>query len=78
MTLVKSSLVHKLRLVSSFPDTGFPFVSRTGKTNDFTKIKGWRGKLHGASRNEGKKKKVSLRISNTRPFSSPSIGLEIW
>nr|KAF6501387.1 MAX dimerization protein MGA [Molossus molossus] len=37
------------------PDAGFPFVSRTGKTNDFTKIKGWRGKFHGASasRNEG-------------------------
>ncbi|XP_074853148.1 MAX gene-associated protein isoform X7 [Carettochelys insculpta] len=33
-------------------DAGFPFVSRTGKTNDFTKIKGWRGKFHGASRNE--------------------------
>ncbi|XP_032712667.1 MAX gene-associated protein isoform X9 [Lontra canadensis] len=37
------------------PDAGFPFVSRTGKTNDFTKIKGWRGKLHSASasRSEG-------------------------
>ncbi|KAM5337630.1 MAX gene-associated protein isoform 12-T19 [Glossophaga mutica] len=37
------------------PDAGFSFVSRTGKTNDFTKIKGWRGKFHGASasRNEG-------------------------
>ncbi|XP_070653412.1 MAX gene-associated protein isoform X6 [Bos indicus] len=37
------------------PDAGFPFVSRTGKTNDFTKIKGWRGKFHSASasRNEG-------------------------
>ncbi|XP_066199840.1 MAX gene-associated protein isoform X7 [Saccopteryx leptura] len=37
------------------PDAGFPFVSRTGKTNDFTKIKGWRGKFHGASasKNEG-------------------------
>uniref|UniRef100_A0A8C6D3I1 MAX gene-associated protein n=1 Tax=Moschus moschiferus TaxID=68415 RepID=A0A8C6D3I1_MOSMO len=37
------------------PDGGFPFVSRTGKTNDFTKIKGWRGKFHSASasRNEG-------------------------
>uniref|UniRef100_A0A2K5YPH5 MAX gene-associated protein n=1 Tax=Mandrillus leucophaeus TaxID=9568 RepID=A0A2K5YPH5_MANLE len=36
------------------PDAGFPFVSRTGKTNDFTKIKGWRGKFHSASasRNE--------------------------
>lgn len=37
------------------PDAGFPFVSRTGKTNDFTKIKGWRGKFQNASasRNEG-------------------------
>ncbi|XP_040082791.1 MAX gene-associated protein isoform X3 [Oryx dammah] len=37
------------------PDAGFPFVSRTGKTNDFTKIKGWRGKFHSASasRNDG-------------------------
>ncbi|XP_077620745.1 MAX gene-associated protein isoform X4 [Crocuta crocuta] len=37
------------------PEAGFPFVSRTGKTNDFTKIKGWRGKFHSASasRNEG-------------------------
>ncbi|XP_053521740.1 MAX gene-associated protein isoform X9 [Artibeus jamaicensis] len=37
------------------PDAGFSFVSRTGKTNDFTKIKGWRGKFHSASasRNEG-------------------------
>ncbi|XP_044085638.1 MAX gene-associated protein isoform X4 [Neovison vison] len=37
------------------PDAGFPFVSRTGKTNDFTKIKGWRGKFHSASasRSEG-------------------------
>lgn len=67
-TLVKSSLAHKLRLVSSFPDTGFPFVSRTGKTNDFTKIKGWRGKLHGASRNEGKKKKKEDQSSNSFDF----------
>nr|XP_055172660.1 MAX gene-associated protein isoform X3 [Nyctereutes procyonoides] len=39
----------------SSPDAGFPFVSRTGKTNDFTKIKGWRGKFHSASasRSEG-------------------------
>ncbi|XP_057162238.1 MAX gene-associated protein isoform X9 [Ursus arctos] len=37
------------------PDAGFSFVSRTGKTNDFTKIKGWRGKFHSASasRSEG-------------------------
>ncbi|XP_020649385.3 MAX gene-associated protein isoform X1 [Pogona vitticeps] len=34
-------------------DAGLPFVSRTGKTNDFTKIKGWQGKLHNSSKNEG-------------------------
>ncbi|KAJ7344813.1 hypothetical protein JRQ81_000763 [Phrynocephalus forsythii] len=33
-------------------DAGLPFISRTGKTNDFTKIKGWQGKLH-SSKNEG-------------------------
>ncbi|XP_062973752.1 MAX gene-associated protein-like [Elgaria multicarinata webbii] len=38
---------------SSSTDSGLPFVSRTGKTNDFTKIKGWRGKLHTSSKNEG-------------------------
>ncbi|XP_069494899.1 MAX gene-associated protein [Ambystoma mexicanum] len=27
------------------PDTEHPFISRTGKTNDFTKIKGWRDKF---------------------------------
>ncbi|XP_042322595.1 MAX gene-associated protein isoform X2 [Sceloporus undulatus] len=42
-----------LRGSSSSADTGVPFVSRTGKTNDFTKIKGWREKLHSSSKNEG-------------------------
>ncbi|XP_019374599.1 PREDICTED: MAX gene-associated protein isoform X6 [Gavialis gangeticus] len=45
----------------SSPDGAFPFVSRTGKTNDFTKIKGWRGKFHGASRNEGSSSEGSLK-----------------
>ncbi|XP_042201965.1 uncharacterized protein LOC103191498 [Callorhinchus milii] len=27
-------------------DTGIPFVSRTGKTNDLTKIKGWKNKFN--------------------------------
>ncbi|KAJ8353574.1 hypothetical protein SKAU_G00211410 [Synaphobranchus kaupii] len=37
-----------LGLVSS-PDGAVPFVSRTGKTTDFTKIKGWREKFNIAS-----------------------------
>ncbi|XP_009997876.1 PREDICTED: MAX gene-associated protein [Chaetura pelagica] len=53
------------------PDTGFPFVSRTGKTNDFTKIKGWRGKLHGASRNEGGSSESSLK--NRSAFCSDKL-----
>nr|XP_008102517.1 PREDICTED: MAX gene-associated protein isoform X2 [Anolis carolinensis] len=42
-----------LRGSSTSSDAGLPFVSRTGKTNDFTKIKGWRGKLHSSSKTEG-------------------------
>nr|XP_060616770.1 MAX gene-associated protein [Anolis sagrei ordinatus]XP_060616776.1 MAX gene-associated protein [Anolis sagrei ordinatus] len=42
-----------LRDSSTSSDAGLPFVSRTGKTNDFTKIKGWRGKLHSSSKSEG-------------------------
>ncbi|KAM6445683.1 MAX gene-associated protein isoform 4-T4 [Rhynochetos jubatus] len=53
------------------PDTGFPFVSRTGKTNDFTKIKGWRGKLHGASRSEGGNSEGSLK--NRSAFCSDKL-----
>ncbi|XP_065610890.1 MAX gene-associated protein isoform X3 [Cyrtonyx montezumae] len=53
------------------PDTGFPFVSRTGKTNDFTKIKGWRGKLHGASRSEGGSSEGSLK--NRSAFCSDKL-----
>ncbi|XP_021257643.1 MAX gene-associated protein isoform X3 [Numida meleagris] len=55
----------------SSPDTGFPFVSRTGKTNDFTKIKGWRGKLHGASRSEGGSSEGSLK--NRSAFCSDKL-----
>lgn len=29
----------------SFTDEGLPFISRTGKTSDMTKIKGWRNKF---------------------------------
>ncbi|XP_075783283.1 MAX gene-associated protein isoform X8 [Pelodiscus sinensis] len=52
-------------------DAGFPFVSRTGKTNDFTKIKGWRGKFHGASRNEGSSSEGSLK--NRSAFCSDKL-----
>ncbi|XP_063145985.1 MAX gene-associated protein isoform X2 [Candoia aspera] len=38
---------------SSSADAGLHFISRTGKTNDITKIKGWRGKIHNSSKNEG-------------------------
>ncbi|XP_060031007.1 MAX gene-associated protein isoform X4 [Erinaceus europaeus] len=55
------------------PDAGFPFVSRTGKTNDFTKIKGWRGKFHSASssRNEGGNSECSLK--NRSAFCSDKL-----
>ncbi|XP_076785639.1 MAX gene-associated protein isoform X7 [Arvicanthis niloticus] len=55
------------------PDAGFPFVSRTGKTNDFTKIKGWRGKFHNASasRNEGGNSEASLK--NRSAFCSDKL-----
>ncbi|XP_029426136.1 MAX gene-associated protein isoform X3 [Nannospalax galili] len=54
-------------------DAGFPFVSRTGKTNDFTKIKGWRGKFHSASasRNEGGNSEGSLK--NRSAFCSDKL-----
>ncbi|KAM9646123.1 MAX gene-associated protein isoform 7-T9 [Trichechus inunguis] len=55
------------------PDAGFPFVSRTGKTNDFTKIKGWRGKFHSASaaRSEGGNSEGSLK--NRSAFCSDKL-----
>ncbi|XP_055990450.1 MAX gene-associated protein isoform X5 [Sorex fumeus] len=55
------------------PDAGFPFVSRTGKTNDFTKIKGWRGKFQSASasRNEGGNAEGSLK--NRSAFCSDKL-----
>ncbi|XP_006883052.1 PREDICTED: MAX gene-associated protein isoform X2 [Elephantulus edwardii] len=55
------------------PDAGFSFVSRTGKTNDFTKIKGWRGKFHSvsASRNEGSNSEGSLK--NRSAFCSDKL-----
>ncbi|XP_076983649.1 MAX gene-associated protein isoform X8 [Tamandua tetradactyla] len=57
----------------SSPDAGFPFVSRTGKTNDFTKIKGWRGKFHSASvsRNEYGNSESSLK--NRSAFCSDKL-----
>ncbi|XP_078389287.1 uncharacterized protein LOC144671331 isoform X3 [Cetorhinus maximus] len=46
--------VQSIELNSSFPvneshgirETGIPFISRTGKTNDLTKIKGWKHKFN--------------------------------
>ncbi|XP_048474220.1 uncharacterized protein LOC109924273 [Rhincodon typus] len=46
--------MQNVELVSSFPvneshgirETGIPFISRTGKTNDLTKIKGWKHKFN--------------------------------
>nr|XP_056706886.1 MAX gene-associated protein-like [Euleptes europaea] len=52
-------------------DAGLPFVSRTGKTNDFTKIKGWRGKLHNSSKNEGSVLEGSLK--NRSAFCSDKL-----
>ncbi|XP_048340305.1 MAX gene-associated protein isoform X3 [Sphaerodactylus townsendi] len=52
-------------------DAGLPFVSRTGKTNDFTKIKGWRGKLHNSSKNEGSILEGSLK--NRSAFCSDKL-----
>ncbi|XP_060118804.1 MAX gene-associated protein-like [Heteronotia binoei] len=51
-------------------DAGLPFVSRTGKTNDITKIKGWRGKLH-TSKNEGSFLDASLK--NRSAFCSDKL-----
>ncbi|KAM9147954.1 MAX gene-associated protein isoform 4-T5 [Pangshura tecta] len=65
------SLWNYPRVVPGCSDAGFPFVSRTGKTNDFTKIKGWRGKFHGASRNEGSGSEGSLK--NRSAFCSDKL-----
>ncbi|XP_030415405.1 MAX gene-associated protein isoform X3 [Gopherus evgoodei] len=65
------SLWNYPRVVPGCSDSGFPFVSRTGKTNDFTKIKGWRGKFHGASRNEGSGSEGSLK--NRSAFCSDKL-----
>ncbi|XP_066486947.1 MAX gene-associated protein isoform X3 [Tiliqua scincoides] len=56
---------------SNSADTGLPFVSRTGKTNDFTKIKGWRGKLHSSSKNESSILEGSLK--NRSAFCSDKL-----
>nr|XP_034967776.1 MAX gene-associated protein-like isoform X1 [Zootoca vivipara] len=65
------TLWKNLRTNSSSYDTGLPFVSRTGKTNDFTKIKGWRGKLHSSSKNEGSILEGSLK--NRSAFCSDKL-----
>nr|XP_028579276.1 MAX gene-associated protein-like isoform X3 [Podarcis muralis] len=65
------TLWKNARTNSSSYDTGLPFVSRTGKTNDFTKIKGWRGKLHSSSKNEGSILEGSLK--NRSAFCSDKL-----
>ncbi|XP_029454521.1 MAX gene-associated protein isoform X2 [Rhinatrema bivittatum] len=57
-------------------DAGFPFVSRTGKTNDFTKIKGWRDKfttssVASGSKTEGNNLEASLK--NRSAFCSDKL-----
>nr|XP_033807785.1 MAX gene-associated protein isoform X2 [Geotrypetes seraphini] len=57
-------------------DAGFPFVSRTGKTNDFTKIKGWREKFNtssvaSGSRSEGNSLETYLK--NRSAFCSDKL-----
>ncbi|XP_028997271.1 uncharacterized protein LOC114849727 isoform X3 [Betta splendens] len=50
------------------PDTGLPFTSRTGKTSDMTKIKGWRNKFirkkDTSSNCDGQQKNLSAFCSN--------------
>ncbi|XP_044291702.1 MAX gene-associated protein-like isoform X3 [Varanus komodoensis] len=65
------TLWKNIGINSSSTDTGLPFISRTGKTNDFTKIKGWRGKLHSSSRNEGIIIEASLK--NRSAFCSDKL-----
>ncbi|XP_033001580.1 MAX gene-associated protein-like [Lacerta agilis] len=65
------TLWKNIRSNSTSYDTGLPFVSRTGKTNDFTKIKGWRGKLHSSSKNEGSILEGSLK--NRSAFCSDKL-----
>ncbi|XP_062973753.1 MAX gene-associated protein-like [Elgaria multicarinata webbii] len=47
----------------SCQDSGL-FISRTGKTNDFRKIKGWQGRFHSASRQEDSLKNRSAFCSD--------------
>ncbi|KAM4663547.1 MAX gene-associated protein [Discoglossus pictus] len=49
----------------------FPFVSRTGKTNDYTKIKGWRDKFSTNSPCEGSSSESSLK--NRSAFCSDKL-----
>ncbi|XP_053553797.1 MAX gene-associated protein [Bombina bombina] len=55
--------------------SGLPYVSRTGKTNDYTKIKGWRDKFSTSSvtplLNEGSSSETSLK--NRSAFCSDKL-----
>ncbi|XP_060118335.1 MAX gene-associated protein-like [Heteronotia binoei] len=52
-------------------DTSLSFISRTGKTDDFRKIKGWQEKFHNASRHEGSVLEGSLK--NRSAFCSDTL-----
>ncbi|XP_073442542.1 MAX gene-associated protein isoform X2 [Dendrobates tinctorius] len=49
---------------------GLPFVSRTGKTTDYTKIKGWRGKFSTESVTSSQKNEVGRPESSLKNLSA--------
>ncbi|XP_033001569.1 MAX gene-associated protein-like [Lacerta agilis] len=55
----------------SCQDTALSFISKTGKTNDFRKIKGWQGRLNNASKQEGSILEDSLK--NRSAFCSDKL-----
>ncbi|XP_015284995.1 PREDICTED: MAX gene-associated protein-like [Gekko japonicus] len=52
-------------------DASLSFISRTGKTDDFRKIKGWQEKVHNTSRHEGTILEGSLK--NRSAFCSDTL-----
>ncbi|XP_028579336.2 MAX gene-associated protein-like isoform X3 [Podarcis muralis] len=55
----------------SCQDTAVSFISKTGKTNDFRKIKGWQGRLNNTSKQEGSILEDSLK--NRSAFCSDKL-----
>ncbi|XP_060129539.1 MAX gene-associated protein isoform X3 [Zootoca vivipara] len=55
----------------SCQDTALSFISKTGKTNDFRKIKGWQGRLNNTSKQEGSILEDSLK--NRSAFCSDKL-----